>query len=266
MKSSRQLSKKYAFNIKDTKSNKSMNSGSNFKKVNKGFYDDIEKNDLDIRELKKELKKIKYDSIKECVYSNKIIPDQWKTKIGYQDDIIKILASDANFLSYVGKGGPAASNSNQSDLVETAKNSLMSKTSYSNFPKITNIPKINEISNSLSKGVKEESIENQTIKSTTRFKFGNKKKEYNDREIALILEDFRNAFPIKENKILLNSDKNEKEDEEEKNMYKTFTNSFRKTRSIFSDFNTTAQTPNLFLSSKKKMIDKKLLDSQFIRI
>ena len=252
MKSTRQLSKKYAFNIKDTKSNKSMNSGSNFKKVNKGFYDDIEKNDLDIRELKKELKKIKYDSIKECVYSNKIIPDQWKTKIGYQDDIIKILASDANFLSYVGKGGPAASNSNQSDLVETAKNSLMSKTSYSNFPKITNIPKINEISNSLSKGVKEESIENQTIKSTTRFKFGNKKKEYNDREIALILEDFRNAFPIKENKILLNSDKNEKEDEEEKNMYKTFTNSFRKTRSIFSDFNTTAQTPNLFLSSKKK--------------
>ena len=176
MKSSRQLSKKYAFNIKDTKSNKSMNSGSNFKKINKGFYDDIEKNDLDIRELKKELKKIKYDSIKECVYSNKIIPDQWKTKIGYQDDIIKILASDANFLSYVGKGGPAASNSNQSDLVETAKNSLMSKTSYSNFPKIINTPKINEISNSLSKGVKEESIENQTIKSTARFKFGNKKK------------------------------------------------------------------------------------------
>ena len=105
MKSTRQLSKKYAFNIKDTKSNKSMNSGSNFKKVNKGFYDDIEKNDLDIRELKKELKKIKYDTIKECVYSNKIIPDQWKTKIGYQDDIIKILASDANFLSYVGKDG-----------------------------------------------------------------------------------------------------------------------------------------------------------------
>ena len=252
MKSSRELSKKYAFNIKETKSNKSlMNSGTNFKKINKGFYDDIEKNDLDIHELKKELKKIKYDTIKECVYSNKIIPDQWKTKIGYQNDIIKILANDSNFLSYVGKGGPAASNSNQSDLVETAKNSLMSKTSYSNFPKIINTPKINEISNSLSKGVKEESIENQTIKSTARFKFGNKKKEYNDREIALILEDFRNAFPIKENKILLNSDKKE-EEEEEKNMYKTFTNSFRKSRSIFSDFNTTAQTPNLFLSSKKK--------------
>ena len=258
MKSSRELSKKYAFNIKETKSNKSlMNSGTNFKKINKGFYDDIEKNDLDIHELKKELKKIKYDTIKECVYSNKIIPDQWKTKIGYQNDIIKILANDSNFLSYVGKGGPAASNSNQSDLVETAKNSLMSKTSYSNFPKVVNTPKLNfqnDFSNLLPKGgVKEESFENQTIKTTTRFKFGNKKKEYNDRDIALILEDFRNAFPIKENKILLNSDKNEKE-EEEKNMYKTFTNSFRKSKSIFNEnFNTTAQTPSsLFLSTKKK--------------
>ena len=264
LKSTKDLSKKYAFNIKETKSNRSlMSDRTNFKKIKKGFYDDIEKNDLDIKELKKELKKIKYDSIKECVYTNKVIPDQWKTKIGYQNDIIKMLASDSNFLSYVGKGGPAASNSSQSDLVETAKNTIMSKTSYSNFPQV-NTPKLNfphEISNILSKGeVKEESNENQTIKTTTRFKFGNKRKEYNDRDIALILEDFRNAFPIKENKLLFKSSINiDKNEDEKNNMYKTFTNSFNKTKSVFKEnlqnLPTSSQTPNslhIFLNTKKR--------------
>ena len=101
------LRHKYAYNINDsTKIRKiSLGSGNDFLSLNRGFYDEIENNDISIKNKNRQLKKIKNDSLKEFVFTNVQIPDKWKTKLDYQESVMKILTKDNNFLSYVGRGG-----------------------------------------------------------------------------------------------------------------------------------------------------------------
>lgn len=101
MKAVDKLAQKYALNINQirgpTKSN-----NLDFKNLNKGFYDDIEKNDVKIKKDQKELKKLKDTSLKEFIYTNKDIPDKWKKKSNYEDDLLNIMINDKNILTYIG--------------------------------------------------------------------------------------------------------------------------------------------------------------------
>ena len=143
------LRHKYAYNINDSNKAKkvTVGSGKDFLLLKRGFYDELENNDISIKDKEKQLRKIKNDSLKEFVFTNVQIPEKWKKKLTYQKDVIRTLAKDNNFLYYVGRGGPT-----QSAMGETASTKMFTsdnfnvtgkdrglKTSYSQlFPKIKN--------------------------------------------------------------------------------------------------------------------------------
>ena len=79
------------------------------------FYDSIEKEGILIRKKRNELKRIKSATIKECLYTNKVVPDVWKNQLGYQNNILEIFSEDNDFLNYVGKG-PTNYNTINSDF------------------------------------------------------------------------------------------------------------------------------------------------------
>ncbi len=79
--------KKYAFNINDINRNKNFKgSALDFKSLNKGTYDEIETNDMTIKDNLEKLRKVKNKSIKEFVYTSKDIPVQWKMKLDYKSN------------------------------------------------------------------------------------------------------------------------------------------------------------------------------------
>ena len=219
--SNERLKHKYAYNINDTTKVKkiTMGSGKDFLSLNRGFYDDIENNDINIKKKNHQLKKIKNESLKEFVFTNVQIPDKWRTKLDYQNNVIKMLAKDNNFLAYVGRGG--SKNETASTKMFTRdnfniglkKNRGMS-TCYSQvFPQIdkSKIPfedkKISnaEINQNKFKSMEEEDIsikeiDNSNINSGTRNTFPkgkNKKETMNEKDIVNLLEEFKIAYPIK---------------------------------------------------------------------
>ena len=219
--SNERLKHKYAYNINDTTKVKkiTMGSGKDFLSLNRGFYDDIENNDINIKKKNHQLKKIKNESLKEFVFTNVQIPDKWRTKLDYQNNVIRMLAKDNNFLAYVGRGG--SKNETASTKMFTRdnfniglkKNRGMS-TCYSQvFPRIdkSKIPfedkKISnvEINQNKFKSMEEEDIsikeiDNSNMNSGTRITFPkgkNKKETMNEKDIVNLLEEFKIAYPIK---------------------------------------------------------------------
>ena len=73
------LAHKYALDI--SKFHEKTEIKIDFNNLNKDFYDDIELNDNKIKSNKKLLNKIKDLTLKEFVYTNKIIPDIWKNNV-----------------------------------------------------------------------------------------------------------------------------------------------------------------------------------------
>ena len=219
MKKNLDIFQKYAFNLNEKKKYQEIEKKVNvaFKKQQKGIYDDLENNDLKIKEIKNKLNEIKSKSIKEHVYSHFKIPDTWKNKIGYQNNMLNIFSEDVNFTSYMGKGGEIKKkNINDSD-----DKSSFSKTSNNFFPKIN----IND-SNLIEKN------HNKKIESFGQISFKNKFskiKQESEKEILSILEEYKNAFPIKKETLLTeintNNDTTEKENYEKK-VNKTFTSNF----------------------------------------
>ena len=41
------------------------------------------------------------------MYTSKDIPVQWKTKLDYKSNLLKIFLNDTNLLRYLGNGGPS---------------------------------------------------------------------------------------------------------------------------------------------------------------
>ena len=106
MKTDLKKRRKYAFNINEIKIKKKFQGSLNdFQKLNRGVYDEIESNDISIKESKKKLKKLKNISVKEFVYTNKQVPDHWKTKFDYNQNLLKTFIKDPKFLFYLGHGG-----------------------------------------------------------------------------------------------------------------------------------------------------------------
>lgn len=218
------LKHKYAYNINDTTKIKkiTMGSGKDFLSLNRGFYDDIENNDISIKKKNLQLKKIKNESLKEFVFTNVQIPDKWRTKLDYQSNVIKMLAKDNSFLAYLGRGG--SKNDTASTKMYTRDNfnkgvSGMKKnrgmfTSYSQvFPQI-NKNKIRfedkktsnmELTQNKLKSMEDEDIslkeiDNSNINSATKASFPkgkNKKESITEKDVANLLEEFKLAYPIK---------------------------------------------------------------------
>ena len=229
-KLNQELRHKYAYNINDSEKGKivSVGNGKDFMQLNRGFYDDIENNDLSIRQKLKQLHKIKNDSLKEFVFTNRKIPERWKKKLGYQTDVIKLLARDNNFLYYVGSGGGP-----NKSMIETAstkmstndsffktkmsvKNKTGLKTAYSQiFPKIknkfisedkTSIKNESAITNEQPPKILEEEenlSNNENTNTNTKIpnspsRLSIKKKDImSEREIVNLLEEFKLAYPLK---------------------------------------------------------------------
>jgi len=238
------LKHKYAYNINDsTKTRKiSLGSGNDFLSLNKGFYDEIENKDVSIKNKNRELKKIKNESLKEFVFTNVQIPDKWKTKLDYQESVMKILTKDNNFLSYVGRGGGGILSKN--DTISTKmftrdtfsrtgdiiKNKgLASSTCYSQvFPKIDkqkfNIIEDKKLGNNdltqINYRTKEEDLSKIDNETKVSFQKGKSKKGImNEKDIINLLEEFKTAYPIKLPKE--EEDQIEKISEQEKKSAKT---------------------------------------------
>jgi hypothetical protein len=248
------LFQKYAFNLDEKKKaieiEKTLHQA--FKKKVRGFYYDIEKDDIQLNSMKKKLNRVKSSSIKECVYTNKKIPDQWRNKIGYHNNMFKIFSDDKNFLTYMGKGGNIQRPFSNED---SRNNMIMSKTVTSFYPKIDNknlnLNLDNKNKNDNDKNINSDDEKNKINFETVKNYFlPGKKKEETEKEILTILEDYKEAFPIKREKKLLiteihlnneNDEKKEKEEKDEKEKKeetdnknikdyanKTYTNSFYK--------------------------------------
>ena len=216
--SNERLKHKYAYNINDTTKIKkiTMGNGKDFLSLNRGFYDEIENNDINIKKKNKQLKRIKDDSLKEFVFTNVQIPDKWRTKLDYQNSVINILAKDNNFLAYVGRGGNIGKNDTASTKMYTRDNFSMGlkkkgiSTCYSQvFPKIDK----NKILIEEKKGmdltkyrsmededISIKEIDNSNIQSLTKASFPktkNKKEVMSEKDVINLLEEFKIAYPIK---------------------------------------------------------------------
>ena len=208
------LSQKYFFSIKEKKENKSIGDNILINEIT-SFYDDIQQKDLVIRNIKKNLNRVKSATIKECVYTNNKIPIQWKKKKEYENKVLNLFSQDKKFLLYVGKIRNIKNYNttiNNNDLLETK--STLFNTSNSNFfsnksntfnnnENNKNLKSISIKLNKLKKLKLPDEEEKEKLKGIfIRNKFNNKKKGrnniYYEKEILSILEDYDNAFPIKE--------------------------------------------------------------------
>ena len=236
---------KYAFNINDINSPKQFKGSLlDFKSLNRGTYDEIESNDIIIKDKIEKLKLLKNDTIKEFVYTNKDIPVQWKNKLDYKKSLLKIFIKDNNFLSYLGIG-------NQKEIPKSTKNKEKKENEMnikSNEPEKINI----EITESnISKENDQEKTTNTPNRTGNKFFRNKEKHNYTDKEIIGILEDFKSAYPIliKEKESSEMHIKNNMKNPEEK-INRTY-NDFTK-RKYSNNINNNFSLPNLKLKSNKR--------------
>ena len=189
MKPEKSKRRKYAFNINEIKIKKNFQGSlKDFQKLNRGLYDEIESNDISIRENKAKLKKLKNSSVKEFVYTNKEIPEHWKTKLDYEQNLLKMFVKDKDFLFYLGHGGGG---DNFSSLKEIEKNNSPRKNILNKSPKQKKeFPKIN---NNIATASPMITSSNKHLVRNTRFKENN---NISDKEILGILDEFKNAYPL----------------------------------------------------------------------
>ena len=163
------LAHKYALDI--SKFHEKGETKIDFNNLNKDFYDDIETNDIMINKDKKLLNKLKNNTIKEFIYSNKIIPNRWKNKFNYQYKLTSLISKDKKLLSYIGS---CPNNNNKNN-----NNKLLPKINTNN-----NI--INTLNNK--KNLKEKN------KRIFQFK---QREELDKDDLKVIMNDYESVFPIK---------------------------------------------------------------------
>ena len=208
------LAQKYALNINQIRS--PLNSRKlDFKKLNIGFYDSIEKSDISIKNIKNTLKKVKDSSLKELIYTNRDIPDSWKHKRYYGDDILKIMIKDKNILKYVGaenkepKNLMRSNNDKRNNNLKTRNSQFENekilpdiKHTFEPKPKTSDLgisEQIIDIDQDKEKTITEEKNINLSSSRLGRFKPKSKhKNDYDEKEINNILEDFKTNYPIKQ--------------------------------------------------------------------
>ena len=94
----------YAFNIEEKKKRGLPSQKLNFENINRNFYDELIEQDDELKQYKKSLKINKSAGIKELIYSNRRIPEIWRQKISYIDDLYNTMSEDRKFIAYLGRG------------------------------------------------------------------------------------------------------------------------------------------------------------------
>lgn len=246
---------KYAFNINEINVKKKFQGSLNdFQKLNRGLYDEIENQDISIKDNKNKLKKLKNKTIKEFVYTNKEIPDHWKTKLDYEQDLLKMFVKDKNFLVYLGHGGGG---DNFRTIKESEKNNnispisnILSKSPNTEAKSLPIIESNNKTGNS--------QIKSGSTKHIVRNIRFNDKNNYTDKEILGILDDFRNAYPLfdkeKEKNQGIHSSKDNIENVNNDIKYKTFYNTTNR-NNIFQEAFKGNNNKNHLLNKKKTITD-----------
>ena len=167
----------------------------------RNLSDEIETRELKIKESNKKLQKIKINSIKEMIYSNKKIPDSWKSKLNYQTQVLEIFAKDKNFLLYVGHITPEKTESNRT-RPKTAKNKIINRNMFKSMSSVSKTPTDN---------FKDGNYHDYSLTTTKNYSSINikaklkkqKNKSLNEKDLNYILEQLQNEFPIKDKLIEL---------------------------------------------------------------
>ena len=189
------IEKKYAFNIDLKRSAGLVEKTLNFEKMNRGFYDDLIETDDLLKQKKNNLTKTKNFSIKESIYSNRRIPQSWRNKISYYNELYKTMSKDKYFVSYLGKGGE---NINAYSTMTQTQPNLTSDLSIKNSDK-------NKFLNTISVKSPSNEKDNNLITKNMFYNANNKSsgayaKLYNqiaeNRKIHNILEEFKTNFPL----------------------------------------------------------------------
>lgn len=260
------LAHKYALNIKQIRG-PGPTKVADFKNLNKNFYDDIESNNVTIRDDTKLLNKIKDHSIKEFIYSNKGIPDIWKNKLNYQDELLNVISKDNKLLSYIGSSTVGIkkhfSLDNKFPKINTRYDNLKSLKSRNiddnNSKK--EFKSMNELSEKNNNSILSSTL-NKEIKNKYSFK---KKGELTEKEINTLMDDYKTAYPIKEKLKELYITSNYYNSNNHKNeliindLNKNDENSFNITKKT----NNSIETPShklqrhTFMHTNKKLISKK---------
>jgi hypothetical protein len=263
------LAHKYALNIKQIRG-PGPQKVADFKNLNKNFYDDIESSNISIKDNSKILDDIKNKSIKEFIYTNKIIPDIWKKKLNYPNEIIKVITKDKNLLSYVGtssRGEKKFSFDNKFPKINSrygAMNITRSRNSETN-----NSEKIRAEKSDMQNKDNEQSNLSDSYNKGIRNKFSfSKKNELSEKEINALMEEYKTTFPIKEklqelyitsNYYKINKNKNDQITVNDENSENKIINAHQTHNSINS--NTMSQmkrnTYNSLNSVNKKIVSKK---------
>jgi hypothetical protein len=219
-KKRKKYSKLYAYNINN------QNNGIKqmaFKNLEKDFYEDIINSDLDIKKGKKNLEGIKDGTIKESVYTNRNIPDVWKTKLSYRQEVHDAISNDEIFAKYIGSINEEEkvdfdfdnklktfSSTYFTNDENKSKNYLFERTSRTNFDSIE--------SNS-DKNKSNISEKNELKKGLKKFFSSFGQPIINDKLIASKLDEYRIKFDMNNfmNEIRIKRD-NEGKDKELKEM------------------------------------------------
>ena len=110
MKLQSKREKNYAYNINSA--SKQGYKNISFKMLTGNFYEDLINSDINIKSNRHVLKAIKSKSIKESVYSNKVVPKEWRTMLGYQDHVYGVIDKDPAFAIYIGRSQKELNNNN----------------------------------------------------------------------------------------------------------------------------------------------------------
>jgi hypothetical protein len=252
MKTDLNQRRKYAFNINEIKIKKKFQGSLNdFQKLNRGTYDEIESNDMLIKENKQKLKDLKNLAVKEFVYTNKDIPDHWKSKLDYQQNLLKMFTNDTKFLFYLGRGGGG-----DAECFRTIKESEKNDTHFNTLNKYPkekkSFPKLNSIKRLSISPMKK--MSNNQLKRNGRFKESN----IPDKDILGILDDFKNAYPLfDKEKNNHDNDKDNNNNSKENILY----NIDKKSKTVYNSRNSRIFHKNTLTSKKKVSIDMGPLNS-----
>ena len=224
----------YAYNINNSPNNKKVKKIS-FNSLSKNFYEDLINSDLRIKDSRQRLSKIKSTSIKESIYSNKLIPGSWKIMLDYQPTVYKAIDKDKKFAYYLGR----SQDQNQNNKFQHAQQlrsindmQTIGQKSMSSFIKkffVENSEKNSEMgigekeNFSVTESKKElEKVENRTGRKTQFFhgksiiNLNEKNLMIDDKLISSKLDEYRTKYDL--NKYMKDL-KNKKEEDKNKKVF-----------------------------------------------
>ena len=169
--------------IKNEKAIKNLSEKAKIKNLN----DEIELKEIQIKETTKSLNNIKTNSLKEFVYANRTIPQIWKNKFNYQNQVLELFVKDKNFLSYVGNSSGSNENAKSATKLYKPKYRLKNYNRPYSYRERNPIVKMQE----------ESSFPISRNESSLNQKSKLNHQKNNEKRLNNVFDSLQNLFPIK---------------------------------------------------------------------